>query len=66
MVLYISSRRLSVIKKKTWEVVREVRVAFKVGYSKTGGRCALSVIMIVDWEECGLRILQIRVNFACY
>jgi len=30
------------------------------------GRCVLPVIMMIDKEDCGLRILQMGVNFACY
>jgi hypothetical protein len=26
----------------------------------------LRVIMVIDKEDCGLRILQMRVNLACY
>jgi len=30
------------------------------------GRHVLSVIISIDLEECGVRILQVRVNLTCY
>jgi hypothetical protein len=33
---------------------------------KRWARRVLSMIISIDWEECGVRILRVRVNFASY
>jgi hypothetical protein len=39
---------------------------YQNGICERWGRRVLSIIISTDWEECGVRILQVRVNFACY
>jgi hypothetical protein len=39
---------------------------YQDGVCERWGRRVLSVIITIDQEECGVRLLQVRVNFACY
>jgi len=39
---------------------------YQNGVCKRWGRHVLSIVISIDYEECGIRILQVSVNFACY
>ena len=39
---------------------------YQNGLCERWGSRVLSIIISIDQEECGVRILQVRVHFACY